>query len=162
MLVLRQCFISRLANMPRPFLQDVLANTEPPLAPPEIIFEDEDEGPTEDQVVLQVPPEVLSDAERSPSVPPQDDDPCDATMTSALISEFYADLIVEASFWTRICVKFYSSRETLYHLCFQCCSTFLYTYDVYVYFDYVSYHLDCFRSGYFCSFCRVKLYEKTY
>lgn len=106
-------------------------------------------------------PTTSSNQHRPTAPPPEifvDDDPYDSEQAANMMASFYEDLRGEDTYWVKIKVQFFSSRITPQHLCQRCCDTYLYSFDSFVYYDFVSYHKDCYRHGYFCSICKTKLY----
>lgn len=164
------CWVPSSFNMPASF-EDILNNM-PTSTPRTLIFEDDDdssESSPDQPSVLQCQEELLPSPPPPVSPPPvvndnpfDNDDPFDADQMAMILADFYEDLRRESTFWVRIRVKFFSPRMTFQNLCQSCCDRFLYSYNAYVYYDFVSYHYDCYRDGYFCAFCRQKLYTIVY
>lgn len=149
--------------MPTEFsVLDYMMTHEP--STPLLIFESDDEGleALESPPSASPPPPPVSSPPPPPvsPPPPYEEDPYDCDQMAMRLADFYEDLRAEPNYWIRIRVIFYSPRESLLHLCQACRDEFVFSFDVYLYYDYVSYHKDCFRPGYFCSFCNAKLYQK--
>ncbi|KAJ8720589.1 hypothetical protein PYW08_006054 [Mythimna loreyi] len=93
--------------------------------------------------VIKLPVEEPSPASIDTVIIPEaDEDPYDADHT---VTDFFRELRTVTTYWIKIRVTFYTSRGSFYHLCQSCCDRFLFCCDTYVYYNFVSYHRDCFR-----------------
>lgn len=94
----------------------------------------------------------------NPSMHDSEIDIFDEEVTADRVRVFYEDLRACPTYWVKLRVTFYSPRRTCYHLCARCAGRSVYCVNTFVYYDCVSFHRDCYRDGYFCTFCDAKLY----